>query len=124
MSKIIPPGGLPQNQMWGFDPFPQQKLDSASEISRPKVISKEEVPSAREEVPREEVEKATEKMNRLMGIIDKRWEFSVHERSHRIMVKVLNRDSGEVIEEIPSKRILDMLASFTEMTGVFLDKYL
>lgn len=120
----MPPGGISQNQMWGVEPFPQQKLDTANEIPRPRVIGKDEVTSAREEVPREEVEKATEKMNRLMGIIDKRWEFSVHERSHRIMVKVLNRDSGEVLEEIPPKRILDLLASFTEMTGVFLDKYL
>lgn len=123
MSTSIPPGGIPQNQMWGLDPFPQKNIDTVSEIPRAKVISKEKVTSAREEVPREEVEKAAEKMNRLMGIIDKRLEFSVHEASHRIMVKIVNRDNGEVLDEIPAKRVLDLLASFTEMTGVLLDKY-
>ncbi|HBP63754.1 MAG TPA: flagellar biosynthesis protein FlaG, partial [Desulfosporosinus sp.] len=86
------------------------------------VESKKEAPSAREEIPREEVEKGVEKLNRLMGIIDKRYEYSIHENSHRLSVKIVDQLSGEVLAEIPSKRALDILDSFSQMAGLFSDK--
>lgn len=107
-----------------MDAFPGQKLQPTQESPQPIVDRKKEVPSAREEIPREEVEKAIEKLNRLMGIIDKRMEFSIHEKSHRVMVKIIDRETGDVLNEIPPKRILDLLGSFREMAGLFLDKQL
>ena len=102
--------------------FPGQKLERSQEAPRPVVDRKQEVPSAREEIPREQVEKAAEKLNRLMGIIDKRLEFSVHERSHRVIVKIIDQGNGEVLNEIPPKQVLDMLSSFTDMIGLMVDK--
>ncbi|MDP4128514.1 MAG: flagellar protein FlaG, partial [Bacillota bacterium] len=69
-----------------------------------------------------EVEKATEKLNRLMGIIDKRYEFSIHENSHRLKVRIVDQQSGEVIDEIPSKRALEILDSFSQIAGLLFDK--
>ena len=43
-------------------------------------------------------------------------EFSVHEKTKTIMVKVLNRDTGEVIREIPPEKNLDFVAKLWEMT--------
>lgn len=104
------------------DAFPGQKLERAQEAPRPVVERKQEVPSAREEVPREEVEKAAEKFNRLMNIIEKRWQVRVHEGTHRFMVKVIDQESGEVLKEIPPEKILDMVASFTKMAGILVDE--
>ena len=105
-----------------LDAFPGQKLERSQEAPRPVVDRKQEIPSAREEIPREKVEKATEKLNRLMGIIDKRLEFSVHEKSHRVMVKIIDQVTGEVLDEIPPKRVLDMMNSFSQMVGLMVDK--
>jgi len=105
-----------------LDAFPGQKLERSQETPRPVVDRKQETPSAREEIPREQVEKAAEKLNRLMGIIDKRLEFRVHERSNRIIVKIIDQGTGEVLDEIPSKQVLDMLSSFTDMVGLMVDK--
>lgn len=105
-----------------LDTFPGQKLDRSQGIPRPVVERKQEIPSAREEIPREEVEKATEKLNRLMGIIDKRLEFSVSEKSKRVSVKVIDQATSEVLNEIPPKRVLEMLSSFSEMVGLLVDK--
>lgn len=105
-----------------MDAFPGQKLERSQETPRPVVDRKQEIPTAREEIPREEVEKATEKLNRLMGIIDKRLEFSVHEKSHRVMVKIIDQTTGDVLDEIPPKRVLDILNSCSEMVGVLVDK--
>jgi len=104
------------------DAFPGQKLERSQDAPLKVVARKQEVPSAREEIPREEVEKATDKLNRLMGIIDKRYEYSVHESSHRLSVRIIDQQSGEVIDEIPSKRALEILDAFTQMAGLFFDK--
>lgn len=104
------------------DAFPGQKLERPQDAPLKVVARKQEVPSAREEIPREEVEKATDKLNRLMGIIDKRYEYSVHESSHRLTVRIVDQQSGEVIDEIPSKRALEILDSFTQMAGLFFDR--
>lgn len=106
-----------------FNTAAQQKLERSNEELPPKVIEKkDDVSSAREEIPREEVEKAAEKLNRLMGLIDKKMEFEVHEKSHRVMVKVIDREKGEVLREIPPKKILDMLSSFAEFAGLLVDQ--
>ncbi|HBY20207.1 MAG TPA: hypothetical protein DEG71_04230 [Clostridiales bacterium] len=48
--------------------------------------------------------------------------FSVHEATKQITVKVLNKDTGEVIREIPPEKILDMVAKMWEMSGLFVDE--
>lgn len=105
------------------DTFSGQKLERSSQEAPLKVVDrKQEIPSAREEIPREAVEKAVEKLNRLMGIIDKRYEYSISEESHRLAVRIVDQQSGEVLAEIPSKRALEILESFSQMAGLFFDK--
>ena len=104
------------------DAFSGQKLERSQDTSLKIVDRKQEVPSAREEIPREEVEKAVEKLNRLMGIIDKRYEYSIHENSHRLSVKIVDQQNGDVLAEIPTKQALDLLESFSQMAGLFFDK--
>jgi len=102
--------------------FPGQKLERSQDNPRPVIDRKQEVPSAREEIPREKVEKTVEKLNRLMGIIDKRYEYSVHGESNRLSVKIIDQQNGELVAEIPSQRALDILESFSQMAGLFFDK--
>ena len=102
--------------------LPGQKLDRSQETPLMVVDRKQDTASAREEVPREEVEKATEKLNRLMGIIDKRLEFRVDDKSQRVVVKIIDQQNGDVLNEIPSKQAMDMLDSFSDMVGLMVDK--
>jgi len=48
--------------------------------------------------------------------------FSVHKASGRIIVTVVNEDTGEVIREIPSSELLDIAAKLEETIGLMLDK--
>lgn len=111
-----------QTTMIPMDTFSGQKLEQSKESPRPVVNRKDEAPLAREEVPREEVEKTAEKLNRLMGIISKRLEFKVSDKTQRVSVKIIDQDTGDVLDEIPPKRILDMLDSFTQLGGLLVDK--
>ena len=37
------------------------------------------------------------------------------------MVKVINKDTGKTIREVPSETILNMVAKFDEITGMLSD---
>lgn len=49
-------------------------------------------------------------------------EFSVHEKTKQIMVKVKDSHTGEVIREIPPEKTLDFVAKLWEMAGLFVDE--
>ncbi|HHV63593.1 MAG TPA: flagellar protein FlaG [Peptococcaceae bacterium] len=120
VNPIQPTGQMP---VMPVDAFAGQKLERGQEeMPRLVVEKKNDVSSAREEVPREEVEKAAEKINKLMGLFEKRLKFEVHEKTNRIMVKIIDEESGEVISEIPPEKILDMLSTFYEFVGLLIEK--
>lgn len=50
------------------------------------------------------------------------FEYSIHEVTKEIMVKVINKDTQEVIREIPPEKILDMVAKMWEMAGIIVDE--
>ena len=50
-----------------------------------------------------------------------RLEFSVHEPTKQIMVKVLDRETGELIREVPPEKNLDFVAKLWEMAGILVD---
>lgn len=49
-------------------------------------------------------------------------EFSVHERTGRMMVKVVDGKSHEVLKEFPPEELLDTIAAISEYVGVLLDR--
>lgn len=49
-------------------------------------------------------------------------EFTVHEKTRLIAVKVLDSESGEVIREIPPEKSLDFVVKLWEMAGIFIDE--
>ncbi|UQZ33834.1 hypothetical protein C2I18_10025 [Paenibacillus sp. PK3_47] len=49
-------------------------------------------------------------------------EISIHEKTHDIMVKVLNKDTGELIREVPREKTLDLVAKMMEIAGILVDE--
>ena len=49
-------------------------------------------------------------------------EYSYHEKTKRVSIKVLDDETGEVIREIPPEKSLDMLQKMWEMAGIVLDE--
>lgn len=47
--------------------------------------------------------------------------FSKHDDTGRTIVKVINKDTDELIREIPSEKVLDMAAKLDEMVGILFD---
>ncbi|WP_051569429.1 flagellar protein FlaG [Alkaliphilus transvaalensis] len=70
----------------------------------------------------EKVIKAVEKANKSFEPFDRRFEISIHEKTKNIMVKVIDSARDEVIREIPSEKLLDMVAHMLEVAGILVDQ--
>jgi len=51
-----------------------------------------------------------------------RCEFSYHEETKRVSIKVMDQETNEVIKEIPPEETLDMLQKMWEMAGIVVDE--
>lgn len=50
--------------------------------------------------------------------------FGIHEATNRITIKIVDRDTKEVIKEIPPEKSLDLMEKRLELAGVLLDQKL
>lgn len=66
--------------------------------------------------------KTIEKANKELVIANRALEFSVHEKTKEIIVRVIDVETKEVVREIPSEKILDMLANMLELAGILVDE--
>jgi len=48
--------------------------------------------------------------------------FGVHEETNRITIKIVDKESKEVIKEFPPEKTLDMIAKVWEMAGLMVDE--
>ncbi len=48
-------------------------------------------------------------------------QFSIHQETKQVMIKLVDSTTKEVIKEIPSEKILDMFATMCEAAGLFVD---
>lgn len=65
---------------------------------------------------------AIESANKKLEAKNTELKFSIHEQTKAIMVKIINKDTDEVVKEIPPEKILDMVGKFMEMAGILVDK--
>jgi flagellar protein FlaG len=73
-------------------------------------------------IDKEKLEKAVEETNRIVFPSEDKFEFKIHEGTGRLMVKLVNRETDEIIREIPSEKILDLIANIWEMVGILVDE--
>lgn len=48
--------------------------------------------------------------------------FGIHEKTNRVMIKIVDKDSKKVIKEYPPEKTLDMIAKVWEMAGLMVDE--
>lgn len=75
-----------------------------------------------QEVSKEKVENALRDINAKIRPTHTECQFSYHEQTKRICIKVLDQDTGEVIREIPPEKTLDMIAKSLELAGILVDE--
>ncbi|WP_058485987.1 flagellar protein FlaG [Defluviitalea phaphyphila] len=79
-------------------------------------------PEYRPTISEKAIINAIEKANKKLSGVKAEFEFTIHEKTKEIMVKVINKETKEVIREIPPEKILDMVAKLWEMAGILVDE--
>ncbi len=49
-------------------------------------------------------------------------EMSVHEDTQEVMIKVMDKETGELIREVPPEKMLDLFAKMREFAGILFDE--
>lgn len=80
-----------------------------------KTVIREEGQASNEQI-RQSVEKINKNMSNREAI------FGVHEATNRVMIKIVDKDTKEVIKEFPPEKTLDMIAKVWEMAGIMVDE--
>ena len=65
---------------------------------------------------------AIDKVNKKIEPTKTRCEFSYHEETKRISIKVIDQKTEETIREIPPEETLDMLSKIWELAGLMVDE--
>lgn len=68
----------------------------------------------------EQLKKAVENFNRKMG--DSEAIFGIHDETNRIVIKIVDKETKEVIKELPPEKTLDMIAKAWELAGLLVDE--
>ncbi len=70
----------------------------------------------------EKIKKAISKMNAQLP--NSEVKFGIHDKTDRVTIKLIDRETKEVIREFPPEKTLDMIAKCMELAGVLMDEKL
>ena len=70
----------------------------------------------------DQLKKMIEEMNRKINNSNEVAMFGIHEETNRVMIKIMDKDTKEVIKEFPPEKTLDMIAKLWEMAGILVDE--
>ena len=68
----------------------------------------------------EKLKKAVEQLNKSMPHSEAI--FGFHEETNRVTIKIIDKDTKEVIKELPPEKTLDMIAKVWELAGILVDE--
>lgn len=74
-----------------------------------------------------ENKEATEQLKKAISELNKKSEntqvqFGVHEKTNRITLKIVDKDTKDTIKEFPAEKTLDMIAKAWELAGLLVDE--
>jgi flagellar protein FlaG len=92
--------------------------DTAEERKAQDVINKE----PEKEIPKERIDEAINELNHHLGIFNSRLSFSFDEEQKMTIIKIQDRETGEVIRQIPSEEMLNSLSKISSIAGLLFDQ--
>jgi len=71
---------------------------------------------------REQLEKMAQQLQEFMGEMNRSLQFQVDQDSGRDVIKVLDKNSGELIKQYPSEEVLSLVSKLSETAGILIDQ--
>lgn len=75
-----------------------------------------------------EIEAENERIKKAVSSLNKKLDqsteavFGVHEKTHRVTIKMVDKDTKKVVKEFPPDKTLDMIAKVWELAGIMVDE--
>jgi flagellar protein FlaG len=85
-----------------------------AEVKKESNISTKEISST-------QLEKVAQQLQDFVGEMNKGLEFLVDQDSGRDVIKVIDKNSGDLIKQYPSEEVLNLVAKLSEATGNFIN---
>lgn len=106
----------PEDEKNGGEAGNQQQ---SADTNQPQQVN---IKQAQQQQQSEQLKKAIAEMNRRINNSNEEAVFGVHEDTNRIMIKIMDKETKEVIKEFPPEKTLDMIARIWEMAGILVDE--
>jgi flagellar protein FlaG len=79
--------------------------------------------TANNKITEKELKNAVDKLNKFLEDNKTHAEYEYHDTfKHDLMIRIVDNESGKVIQEVPPRKILDMVSKMLEIVGVLIDK--
>lgn len=85
----------------------EQKVTEENEVTQPLTIK--------------QLEKVAQQLQDFVGDLNRSLEFSVDKDSGRDVIKVFDRESGDLLKQFPSEEVLTLVSKLSDMVGGFID---
>ncbi|MCQ2082194.1 MAG: flagellar protein FlaG [Lachnospiraceae bacterium] len=69
---------------------------------------------------KDKIKSAVEELNKKMN--NSEAVFGIHEETNRVTIKIVDKDTKEVIKELPAEKTLDMIAKILDVAGLLVDE--
>lgn len=96
---------------------PQQPKSSQEVIEKAKVEAKEV-----KKASKEDIDTQINTINKMMETKNTGLKFNFHEDLDRIYVQIVDKNTDEVVKEIPPEKFLDMVSSMLDFMGLLIDE--
>jgi len=103
-------------------PVQQQETASVASMRNWRELGRFEREGVRLSIGEEQIIRAVERALKALEGPSTMFEMRVHEQTHSVIVRVLNRETGELIREIPPEKTLDLVAKMMEFAGLLIDE--
>lgn len=75
------------------------------------------------QVSREYAEELSGVMNKIASLENIQLQFEVYQETNTVYVQIVDRETKEVVKQIPPEEMLELSAKIREMVGILLDEY-
>ena len=110
-------------------PAPAPEVSSAESKSLSSEVNKvtSAVTSLDTENDRTQKEPSNEQIKKAVSEINKNAQgteavFGIHEATNRVTIKIVDKETKEVVKELPPEKTLDLIAKAWEMAGLLVDE--
>lgn len=104
-----------------YPPVAPQGAPAPVAVADKGITKVQETPATGKEPERADLEKAVTDIREFVQAAQRSLDFSIDDSTHRVVVKVIATDSGEVIRQIPSETALKLAQNLSSASHLLFD---